>query len=972
MTYRIRSFAPLYWAIALSFILVFISPSAVVWAQDGATEASIPSLPIDPSVRMGKLDNGLTYILRRNDATEKGKANFCLVSKGGSLVEKPGEEGLAHFLEGMSLRETLHFSGHKLADFLSHNGLLGGKKVHIETTYDHTIYRISEAPTTRATFVDSLLLVLGDWAGGMLLSPASVEAERGIALSRWQGRMTPEVRFRERKISALLPQGHHYARRPPYGRKKTLEELTPDKVGAFYRKWYRPDLQAVIVVGDIDLDKVERSIKRTMGQKRGRTEDVALSEAIVQELTHPQAVVLTDPSLDRSHLAIHWISRSLAPEIKSSAASLLKDYYVRLITTMLNNRLKDLAYVAEPAFESAVSSFESYPGPATNADALKVEALLVTGSDWREAMRAIVTEVKRAVEKGFTAHEFEEARKGIIEEYGLRYAKLRETSNEHFAQQYARFFVSGGYIPGIELEQKLVAQIAEQVSLKEVNDNLQAIISQGNVSILLSLPENSSLPLLPEPYRLERAYKSDFEKTTTPYRPTFAPEKLLPSEPSSDGYLVSEETGLAYGSTRWVLSNGATVYLLPTKNSVGEVQIKAVANGGFSLSDAQKYPVAVQAIHAGIIDQLGVGGHSPLALKKFVDASSIALSTTMRYDKDIVTGKCQWEDLANLFQLMYLRMSRPEFSPKDFERVKKMELKRLRSKESLPTPESLLRDSLRHAMYPDQKVYGRSTEKDLIHFELSDFTEVYHTHFCNARRYTFFVVGDFDPVELQALIEKYIATLPSDYDKSPAPGYVPTGLPGKSSTTRVLSERSYPFGASVNLFVGNAERTPKNLLIYELISDILYQRYVHAKRTQETAPGDFALSYDIFPLPSQGSSYLSVAFHTDPSQVEALSEHVVGRIRKLALDGVEAVELNNAKAHVGERHNKGLSDNGYRINLMESLFVDNEELTEHFDEILGSISMEELDAALKSLIDHDVLLRVSVISNGSSSRQTLP
>ena len=912
---------------------------------------------------MGTLDNGLTYILRRNDATEKGRAHFYLVEKAGSLQEEPGEEGMAHFIESMALTSSLHFSGNKLEDFLERHGLLAGGKFSTETFYDHTIFRLKDAPSTDRRLTDSILLVLRDWSGGMLLSPRETEEVKGLLLKGWDPHVTPEVLLREKVLGSLLPSGHPYAARPPYGRKASVEAFTSESLTAFYRKWYRPELQAVVIVGDIDLDDMEASLAKTFRYARPKSPEATIETVTIPELESPLGVVIADPILERSRLVISWIRKSLPPDARSSAASLLKDYYLRLITLMTNERLKDLAFLPDPPFESAEATYGPYLGIASSEEALRLEALLITGSDYRKALKAMVTEVKRAVEHGFTEEEFALAKNRIVGEYDLRFQRLREVSNLHFADKYADYFISGGYIPGIELEQKLIAQIAEQVTLKGVNDNIQALISGPDTSILLTVPESTPGFMLPSGVLLAKQYHGDYDKATEPYTPVLAPESLM-QRPEKKGYLVSEERDQMYGATRWKLSNGTTVYLLPTKHSSGEVLIKGVAKGGFSLEDAQKHPVAVRAINNGVLDGLGVGDITPLELKKYKDRSSISLSSTIRLDRDMIQGSAMDEDLEDLLQLVYLRLSRPSFQEKDFNRARNLQLKHLRSPESRPSPDTILSDSIQRALYPDQKIFGATTERELSRLHLQDFEAVYHNHFGNARDFTFFIVGDIDPLKLQPLVETYLGGLPSDFEKPAPKGYTPLGFPRRSRYIRIPLARPYPFAAATNILFGTEQRSLKSLIIYDLLTDVFHQRYSKAVRNEDRSTKDFDIRPYLMVAEGVHGSYISYTVHTDPMNVDRLTDDVLVRIKSLAASGVEEGEFRLAVRNLEERHQRELHQNAFWLEALGDYYIAGEELVDDYLPTLETITREEVTDALRRLLDHNVLVQIKAVSEG--------
>lgn len=458
-----------------------------------AAQQEMQPLPIDPQVRYGKLSNGLTYYIRHNELP-KERADFYIAQNVGSMLEEENQRGLAHFLEHMAFNGSKNFPDKGMDEFTESVGMRGGENFNAYTSFDETVYMIMNAPVTRESVVDSCLLILHDWSGFITLADSAIEKERGVIREEWRTRQDAQARLWEQQLPKMYPDSR-YAHRMPIGTIDVINNFKPNELRDYYHKWYRPDLQAIIIVGDIDVDKVEAAVKKIFADIPAPVNPAPREMFEVADNDMPLISIATDKEASNTILSIFYKHEKMPQDMYGTIAGVVKDYIQSVAATMMNERFNEMVQKANPPFVAAQASDGDYMISKTKG-AWSVAAL-VKDNEVDSAMNALVTETERVKRFGFTPSEYDRARINVLKQYESLYNDRDKQRNSAFTNEYVRHFTEGGYIPGIETEYALIGQIAQAVPVEQVNKYIQDMIGERNIVISLTGPEKKVSPILP-------------------------------------------------------------------------------------------------------------------------------------------------------------------------------------------------------------------------------------------------------------------------------------------------------------------------------------------------------------------------------------------------------------------------------------------------------------------------------------------
>ena len=619
--------------------------------QLAAQQQELQPLPIDPQVRYGKLPNGLTYYIRHNEQP-KERADFYIAQNVGSMLEEENQRGLAHFLEHMAFNGSKNFPNKGMDDFTQSIGMRMGENFNAYTSFDETVYMIMNAPVTRESVVDSCLLILHDWSGFITLADSAIDKERGVIREEWRTRQDAQARIWEQQLPKIYPDSR-YAHRMPIGTIDVIDNFKPDELRDYYHKWYRPDLQAIIIVGDINVDQVETAVKRIFADIPAPVNAAPRPLFEVPDNDMPLISVATDKEASNTILSISYKHDKMPQDMYGTIAGLVKDYIQSVAATMMNERFNEMVQKANPPFVAAQASDGDFMISKTKG-AWSVAAL-VKDNEVDSAMNALVTETQRVKQFGFTPSEYDRARINVLKQYESLYNDRDKQRNSTFTKEYVRHFTEGGYIPGIETEYALISQVAQAVPVEQVNKYIQDMIGDTNIVISLTGPEKEGLAY-PTDEELLRDFMKAQQIPVEPYRETLSDEPLIPSLPAPGKITESKEDPL-FGATVLTLSNGIKVVLKHTDFKKDEIQRTATSPGGSTLfgnKDIDNLKVFNEVIELG-----GLGNFSATDLGKMLAGKKVSCSTSLGLDSENVNGSSTPSDLKTLFELSYLSFTAP-------------------------------------------------------------------------------------------------------------------------------------------------------------------------------------------------------------------------------------------------------------------------------------------------------------------------
>ena len=486
------------WISAL--LIALLSGFSVASAQD-----QVAPLPIDKDVRVGKLPNGLTYFIRHNQQP-KERANFYIVQRVGSMQEEDNQSGLAHFLEHMAFNGSRHFAGKGMINYLESIGVKFGAELNAYTSFEETRYTIMDAPVSDTSVIDSCVLILRDWSDGIALLDEEIDNERGVIQEEWRQSEDGNMRTMTTMLKKTFPD-LRYGHRLPIGSMDVIRNFTYQELRDYYHKWYRPDLQGLVIVGDVDVDYVEQKIKDTFADMPAPVNPAERVYLEVPDREEPISIVVTDPETTRTMISFSYSTDALPRELKASAVGPAMNYVTSIITSMMNDRFTDIAHKPNAPFVYAGMSMGSVMGFIPTEDEASFIAIAHEGRT-EEALNAIVAEMKRAKEYGFTAAEYERAKADLISTYENLLNSKDNRTNTSYANEYSDYFTKGGYIPGIEVEYQLMNNLAQGFTLELINQYYQQYTEPKNLVVTLMAPEKEGVKYPTEAELLEQYNKA--------------------------------------------------------------------------------------------------------------------------------------------------------------------------------------------------------------------------------------------------------------------------------------------------------------------------------------------------------------------------------------------------------------------------------------------------------------------------------
>lgn len=661
--------------------------------QAVAQQMQFPPLPVDKNVRIGQLDNGLTYYIRHNKLPEN-RAEFYIAQKVGSILEEPQQRGLAHFLEHMAFNGTKNFPGDDkglgVIPWCETVGIKFGTNLNAYTSIDETVYNISNAPIDRAGVLDSCLLVLHDWSNYILLKDDEIDKERGVIREEWRSRNSGMLRV----YTDLLPTiylGDKYADCMPIGSIDVINNFPYKDIRDYYHKWYRPDLQGIVIVGDIDVDAVEAKLKTIFADVQKAVNPAERVYYPVADNKEPIVAIGTDKEVDDPSIEVYFKQDATPDSEKNNVGYLASQYMTSMITSMLNARLSELTQSANPPFTRAYSSYGNF-FVAKTKEALNLSASS-KADGIEKALKVLLQEAERARRFGFTESEYARARANYLQRLESAYNEREKTKHGSYVREYVRNFLDAEPIPGIETEYAMMNQLAPNLPVQAINMAIQQLVPDSNQVVIIAGPEKEGLkyPQKEEVIALLKGMKSlDLQ----PYVDKVSDEPLMKEAPKG-GKIVSEKEGEIYGSTKLVLSNGVTVYVKKTDFKADEIRMKGTSLGGKSLfpdKDALNFAVMDNVVAVG-----GLGNFSQVDLTKVLAGKKVSVRAGLGATTENVFGTCSPKDFETMMQLTYLTFTAPRKDMEAFESYKNRTKAELESAQANPL--SSINDTLQKAMY---------------------------------------------------------------------------------------------------------------------------------------------------------------------------------------------------------------------------------------------------------------------------------
>ena len=904
-------------------------------------------LPVDPSIRIGKLKNGLTYYIRHNDNPEN-LVNFYIAQKVGSIQEEDHQRGLAHFLEHMCFNGTEHFPGKALINYLEGIGVKFGADLNAYTSIDETVYNINNVPVGVEGAIDSCLWILHDWADGLTLDGEEIDKERGVIHEEWRGRNTAMMRMQERMLADIFP-GSRYGKRLPIGTMEVVDNFPHQALRDYYEKWYRPDLQGIVIVGDIDVDEVEKKVKKIfkkIKKAKNPAERVYYPVDDNQEMIFSQQI---DKEQQNYMLQLMYKHDVPARDQRNTKEYLYENTKRSFALSMLNSRFSEIMSKENPPYMRAGVGFSGF-GVTETKRAFTV-MVQCKPEQVLEAIPMVFTEVERARRFGFTESELNRRKESMLASLESWYAERDKRTSDYYVQNCVRHFLDQTDMMAPDDDYALTKEIINSLTLDEINSVLPSLHREDNRVAVSFAPEREGMTY-PGKEDIENLLKMVGNARIAAYEDNAVDAPLLETIPEG-GKVVSTEEG-KWGSTVWTLSNGIKVVLKPT-----DFQADAINVAGYKVGGTNRYPDS-DKVNIGMLPALsGIGGFGPFdasQLGKKLSGSTASANVGTGPFYDVISAGCSPKDAEEMFQLMYLKYTSPRKDQKAFESYTTRMRNNLKDRNL--NPNTALSDTMVVALYNNHPRVKPFVAEDVDKVDYDRVLEMYKDRTSDATGYCFFIVGNIDLETIKPLVERYIGALPCN---GRVEEIVATDVETRKGVYRNNFTRAMenPTGTENIIYTGEIDPTLKNRLVMSYLNQVLNIVYTEEVREKEGGTYGVGVRGSISKLP-KGEYSLMVNFKMSPERREELAAIIVREFEKIAAQGPVSEHVEKVRSYMLKSFEESQKKNGAWMNWLYSYYFENEDTYSSYEELVKSITVEDIRLLAKYILDQGNFIEVSM------------
>ncbi|MHC1706623.1 MAG: M16 family metallopeptidase [Bacteroidales bacterium] len=898
---------------------------------------------LDPSVKTGQLPNGMRYYIRANKIPEQ-RGEFYIATNIGAIQEEDDQNGLAHFTEHMAFNGSKNFPKKSMLDYLATIGVKFGQNVNAGTGVEQTIYNLSNVPLLRESILDSALLVLHDWAHFVSFEPAEIDLERGVILEEWRMYGSASERM-DNKLAPIIYQGSKYAKRDIIGDTAVLKHFKYETLTNFYKKWYRPDLQAIVVIGDVDPAIVEAKILQLFSDIPKATNPATKEIYPLPDNKEPLIATASDPEATSTMVEVNFKHPAIPDQDKN--LGYMRLLLVRnLINSMFSQRMSDLTRIENPPF---ISSY-SYYGSFTKTREAFTGVTRARNNEAVRALNALLTEIERMRLYGFTEGEFDRAKANLLRNYESRYIDRDKRKNREFVYPMVFNFLVNNPNPGIEFEYQFAKSQIPGITLQEVNVLAKSYITDENMIVSCTGPEQEgiTLPSVTEIREVVNTYKS---QKIDPYIDNMSGKKLIENEPLA-GKVLKTSDNKSFGTTEWVLSNGMKVVFKPTDIKEDELMIRAYSPGGLSLVEDADIPVANML--GSMVSEMGVGSFSKTDLNKFLSGKRVNIMLGLTYDQDYLLTRTSPKDLETALQLMYLAFTRPRWDETDyktwFDKVKSEYIN------ADAEPRKAFRDSINVMMNNHSKRNIPMSYQILDHLSFDKFKKLYSHRYADPANFTVMLVGKIDPETVKPIIEKYLASLPTatftetvrDDGVRPPQGKVTNDFQRENKTPRTSVFVNYN---------GKSPFTADDRLLGAAMRHCLELRYIESIREDEGGTYSVRVSYVISKYPVENSN-MNVIFDTDPVKADKLIGIVHREAKKMIESGPGESDLQKAREYFLKQRQEDLKENNWWSSILLDYYFYNMDYLSSYEEKVKALDVRAVHEYARKALDQGNIIEV--------------
>ncbi|MBF1451890.1 M16 family metallopeptidase [Prevotella pallens] len=917
-----------------------------IYAQQGKIDN-------DNTIRKGILPNGMTYYIRHNAQT-KGVADFYIAQKVGSILEEKRQRGLAHFLEHMAFNGTKHFPGNTLQPgivaWCESVGIKFGANLNAYTSVDQTVYNISAAPVTREGVIDSCLLILNDWSHELLLTDKEIDKERGVIEEEWRTRRSGMAMQRlSEQAMPVIYAGTKYSDCMPIGNIDIVRTFPYNDLRDYYSKWYRPDLQAIIVVGDINEDKIEEKIKKLFAK-------IPLPQNPAHRIYYPignNEKMILYTATDKEQPTVNftlYMKRDVTPkQERNTIQNYADDYKTNILRMAINDRLEELSRTKNAPFISAsVRSGNFFL--ASTKDAFELSGVLKEGKVL-EAIQLLVGEVERARANGITIDELKRGKAEMLSYAENDYNDRSNRRNGEFVEQCVQNFLEETPIIEPEKELEIVRKLDKTVTIDDVNALAKTIITNQNQVVTMFGPDKNTFKM-PTNSSIENAILKAQKQHYTPYKTQNTLTERLITKLPKPGSIISERT-YKYGYTEFTLSNGLKVYVRPTNFEPDEVNLKLFSLGGKNIYPDSEMPNLTYLMAGATIG--GVAQYNDLTLEKMLAGKTATVTPFIDNDTRGMAGTSNVKDTKTLLELVYLYFTQPRKDPQAFKNLMEQQQEFLTN--AHVNPMLAYNDTLHKVAYATNRMASMDKEQ-LKRVNYNRIMHIYKELFANAANFKLILTGNININKLRPLLCQYIATLPSNNTKETIGTYEPKLVDGKK-TYIFHKKQTTPTAITTIVIKGKMEYNNRNELLMDAIGQLL--RIVYTEKVREDKGGTYSVqvSGDLQHHPND-EALLRIAFQTDPQKYNSLIPIVYKELEKMATEGPSPQDLDKVKAYELKVYNQVLRMNNYWEYVLYTDLYNGIDVDTDFRYIVENMTCDDIRTTLRNLIDQNNCIEVTM------------
>jgi len=917
-----------------NFILVLsaiiLLGNVTLWAQAST------DVPKDSKIIYGQLENGMTYYIRAN-VLPKERADFYIVFNVGAILENDNQDGLAHLTEHMAFNGTKNFPKKGVLDFLERNGVAFGHNINAFTGTDVTAYNLNDVPLDDPTVIDSSLLILHDWSNYVAFEAEEIDAERKVVHEEWRTRRNADFRM----MKALMPtiyKGSKYAERDVIGSLDVIDNCDYETLRSFYREWYRPDLEALIIVGDFDAKEMEEKVIAMFSSVPKAVNPTERPIFEIPDNSEPLVGIVTDPEAQRNMIRVYYKHNIVQPEDKN--ADYMRELLVReLYNTMINNRLNELVQKENPPF---IMGYSMYGGMQRSKDAFMLIAL-AKDNEIPLALTAVLQENERVRQHGFTQSELDRTKKEILRGYEKAYKEKDKQKNNKYVWEYFSNFLTNEPVPGIEFEYDFAKLTLPQISLAEINGLPAKWITDDNIVVSISGVEKEGVSL-PTEEEVLAIIENTKDIELVAYVDAVS-DKPLVAEIPKGSKIIDTETNDELGTKTWILENGAEVVLKKTDFKEDEILFEAYSFGGNSLIDIEDLPSADMT--TTIVSQSGVGDFDNISLQKMMAGKVLNLNPYIGNTTQGFNGSTSPQDLETFMQLLYLYMEYPRFD----EEAGGAYMSRIIAwiKNTSTDPRTIANDSIQFLM-ADRNPRRMPLNVDKMNkVEFDKVVEIYNDRFSDGADFRFYFVGNIDEAKLKPLVETYIGGLTTNSknetwrDNNVRP-------PANNAENKFSVSMEIPKATVFVNYNDNFKYTAENLVYLKAIKYILSLRYTETIREEEGGSYGVGVWTSASKYPYEGYK-LNMKFDCDPERAEYLMSIVYAEVEKLQKTGPTEVDVHKTIEYFLKTREEKLKENSFWLGALVS--IDKNELntisSSNYEDIVKGMTPKKIQKFCKKI-----------------------